>query len=102
MCRLRITNLYEIESCFNTCWMQQQINCLPLSIITSLLINKKKTIKKLIHSFIFYTTSSIVGHREAGAYLQQSTGERQGTPWTGHQSITGQHTNNHAHTHSHT
>ncbi|MED6284545.1 hypothetical protein CHARACLAT_020163 [Characodon lateralis] len=27
-------------------------------------------------------------------------GERQGTPWTGRQSITGQHTNNHAHTHT--
>ncbi|MED6273966.1 hypothetical protein CHARACLAT_011712 [Characodon lateralis] len=36
--------------------------------------------------------------REAGAYLQQSMGKRQGTPWTGHQSIAGQHTNNHAHT----
>ncbi|MEQ2159857.1 hypothetical protein GOODEAATRI_027558 [Goodea atripinnis] len=29
-------------------------------------------------------------------------GERRGTPWTGRQSIAGQHTNNHAHTHSHT
>ncbi|MEQ2208082.1 hypothetical protein XENOCAPTIV_024824 [Xenoophorus captivus] len=29
-----------------------------------------------IHSFIFYTASSIVGHGGAGAYLQQSTGER--------------------------
>ncbi|MEQ2239398.1 hypothetical protein ILYODFUR_004052 [Ilyodon furcidens] len=27
----------------------------------------------------------------AGACLQQSTGERRGTPWTGSQSITGQH-----------
>ncbi|MED6281260.1 hypothetical protein CHARACLAT_019434, partial [Characodon lateralis] len=31
------------------------------------------------------------GHGEAGAYLQQSMGERQGTPWTGRQSIAGQH-----------
>ncbi|MEQ2295347.1 hypothetical protein AMECASPLE_013156 [Ameca splendens] len=29
-------------------------------------------------------------------------GERQGTPWTGRQSIAGQHTNNHAHTLIHT
>ncbi|MED6268468.1 hypothetical protein CHARACLAT_022764 [Characodon lateralis] len=42
-------------------------------------------------SFIFYTTYSIVGHSGAGAYLQQSTSERQGTPWAGRQSITGQH-----------
>ncbi|MEQ2247193.1 hypothetical protein ILYODFUR_006748 [Ilyodon furcidens] len=27
----------------------------------------------------------------AGAYLQQSTGERRGPPWTGHQSIARQH-----------
>ncbi|MED6282571.1 hypothetical protein CHARACLAT_033516 [Characodon lateralis] len=27
-------------------------------------------------------------------------GERRGTPWTGHQFIAGQHTNNHAHTHT--
>ncbi|MEQ2243672.1 hypothetical protein ILYODFUR_009232 [Ilyodon furcidens] len=39
----------------------------------------------------FSTASSIVGHGEAGAYLQQSMGERRGTPWTGHQSIAGQH-----------
>ncbi|MEQ2231284.1 hypothetical protein ILYODFUR_037989 [Ilyodon furcidens] len=37
------------------------------------------------------TASSIVGCREAGAYLQQSIGRKQGTPWTGHQSIAGQH-----------
>ncbi|MED6241345.1 hypothetical protein ATANTOWER_010441, partial [Ataeniobius toweri] len=35
-------------------------------------------------------------------YLQQSMGGKRGTPWTGHQSITGQHTNNQAHTHSYT
>ncbi|MEQ2256291.1 hypothetical protein ILYODFUR_022840 [Ilyodon furcidens] len=29
------------------------------------------------HSFIFYTTSSRVGHRGAGAYLQKSMGKRQ-------------------------
>ncbi|MEQ2193760.1 hypothetical protein XENOCAPTIV_012704 [Xenoophorus captivus] len=29
-------------------------------------------------------------------------GERQGTPWTGHQSDAGQHTNNHTHTLIHT
>ncbi|MEQ2248763.1 hypothetical protein ILYODFUR_022375 [Ilyodon furcidens] len=38
--------------------------------------------------FIIYTAYFIVGH---GAYLQQSTGERQGTPWKGVQFITGQH-----------
>ncbi|MEQ2271955.1 hypothetical protein XENORESO_011850 [Xenotaenia resolanae] len=37
----------------------------------------------------FSTAYSIVGRGEAGAYLQQSMGERQGTPWTGRQSITG-------------
>ncbi|MEQ2170827.1 hypothetical protein GOODEAATRI_004253 [Goodea atripinnis] len=50
----------------------------------------------------FSTTYSIVGHGGAGAYLQQSMGKRRGTPWTGRQSIAGQHTNNHAHTHSYT
>ncbi|MEQ2192635.1 hypothetical protein XENOCAPTIV_014743 [Xenoophorus captivus] len=44
-----------------------------------------------IHSFIFYTAYPMVGHSEAGAYLQQSMGERHGTPWTGRQSIAGQH-----------
>ncbi|KAK5600621.1 hypothetical protein CRENBAI_001351 [Crenichthys baileyi] len=50
----------------------------------------------------FSTTYSIVGRGGAGVYLQQSMGERQGAPWTGCQSIRGQHTNNHAHTHSYT
>ncbi|MEQ2297991.1 hypothetical protein AMECASPLE_000554 [Ameca splendens] len=50
----------------------------------------------------FSTAYSIVGCGGAGVYLQQSMGERQGTPWTGRQSIAGQHTNNHAHTHSYT
>ncbi|MEQ2265318.1 hypothetical protein XENORESO_005313 [Xenotaenia resolanae] len=36
----------------------------------------------------FSTAYSIVGYKEAGAYLQQSMGERRGTPWTGRQSIT--------------
>ncbi|MEQ2292465.1 hypothetical protein AMECASPLE_023365 [Ameca splendens] len=35
--------------------------------------------------------SSIQGHWGAGAYLQRSTGEKRGTPWTGRQSIAGQH-----------
>ncbi|MEQ2231961.1 hypothetical protein ILYODFUR_006077 [Ilyodon furcidens] len=43
------------------------------------------------YSIIFYTVYSIVGHGEAGVCLQQCTGERQGPPWTGHQSIAGQH-----------
>ncbi|MEQ2187703.1 hypothetical protein GOODEAATRI_007282 [Goodea atripinnis] len=34
-------------------------------------------------SQLFSTAYSIVGHREAGTYLQQSMGERRGTPWTG-------------------
>ncbi|MEQ2255018.1 hypothetical protein ILYODFUR_009519 [Ilyodon furcidens] len=33
-----------------------------------------------------------VGRGEAAAYLQQSMGGRQGTPWTGRQSMAGQHT----------
>ncbi|MEQ2245901.1 hypothetical protein ILYODFUR_032806 [Ilyodon furcidens] len=37
----------------------------------------------------FSTAYSIVGHGGAGAYLQQSMGERQGPPWTGRQSVTG-------------
>ncbi|MEQ2202571.1 hypothetical protein XENOCAPTIV_007163 [Xenoophorus captivus] len=32
-------------------------------------------------------TSSILGHRGAGAHLQRSTGKRRGTPWTGRQCI---------------
>ncbi|MEQ2237325.1 hypothetical protein ILYODFUR_022033 [Ilyodon furcidens] len=32
-----------------------------------------------------------VDHRGAGAYLQKSTDKRWGIPWTGHQSIAGQH-----------
>ncbi|MEQ2250358.1 hypothetical protein ILYODFUR_039179, partial [Ilyodon furcidens] len=43
----------------------------------------------MIHSLIFYTACSIVGHGGAGTYLQQSTCERQGTPWTGRQFIAG-------------
>ncbi|MED6259914.1 hypothetical protein ATANTOWER_014931 [Ataeniobius toweri] len=31
------------------------------------------------------------GRRGAGPYLQESMGERRGTPWTGCQSIAGQH-----------
>ncbi|MEQ2276964.1 hypothetical protein XENORESO_015964 [Xenotaenia resolanae] len=44
-------------------------------------------------------SSSVQGRGGAGAYLQQSTGERWGTPWTGRQSIAGEHkdTNNHIH-----
>ncbi|MEQ2193233.1 hypothetical protein XENOCAPTIV_027214 [Xenoophorus captivus] len=45
---------------------------------------------KIILSFIFYTAYSIVCHGGAGAYLQRSVGERQSTPWTGRQLITGQ------------
>ncbi|MEQ2282000.1 hypothetical protein AMECASPLE_036033 [Ameca splendens] len=37
----------------------------------------------------FSTAYSIVGHGEAGAYLQQSMGERRDTPWTCRQSIAG-------------
>ncbi|MEQ2283569.1 hypothetical protein AMECASPLE_012763 [Ameca splendens] len=43
-----------------------------------------------------------LGRGGAGANLQQSMGKRQGPPWTSCQSISGQHTNNHAHTHSYT
>ncbi|MEQ2164327.1 hypothetical protein GOODEAATRI_005561 [Goodea atripinnis] len=39
----------------------------------------------------FSTAYSTVGHGGAGAYLQQSMGERRGSPWTGCQSIAGQH-----------
>ncbi|MEQ2255902.1 hypothetical protein ILYODFUR_018692 [Ilyodon furcidens] len=47
---------------------------------------------------IFYTCLSLQDCRGFGAYVQQSLGQRQGTPWTGRQSITGQdRTNNHAH-----
>ncbi|MED6264018.1 hypothetical protein CHARACLAT_010358 [Characodon lateralis] len=48
-------------------------------------------IHSFIHSFIFYAAYSIVVHGGAGAYIQKSTGKRQGTPWTGCQSIAGQH-----------
>ncbi|MEQ2310534.1 hypothetical protein AMECASPLE_009988 [Ameca splendens] len=34
-----------------------------------------------------------MGHGGAGAYFKQSTGKRWGTPWTGRQSIAGQHRN---------
>ncbi|MEQ2253731.1 hypothetical protein ILYODFUR_035365 [Ilyodon furcidens] len=34
-------------------------------------------------SVSFYTASSIVGRGEAGAYLKESMGGRQATPWTG-------------------
>ncbi|MED6252942.1 hypothetical protein ATANTOWER_019662 [Ataeniobius toweri] len=39
----------------------------------------------------FSTASSKVGRGEAAAYLKHSMGGRRGTPWTGHQSIAGQH-----------
>ncbi|MEQ2234845.1 hypothetical protein ILYODFUR_035579 [Ilyodon furcidens] len=47
-----------------------------------------------IHPFAI-PASSIVGRGEAGAYLQRSMGERRGTPWTGRQSIAGQHRDTH-------
>ncbi|MEQ2243088.1 hypothetical protein ILYODFUR_003484 [Ilyodon furcidens] len=43
-----------------------------------------------IHPFSI-STSSVQGYGGAGAYLQQSTGERRAPPWTGCQSIAGQH-----------
>ncbi|MED6274087.1 hypothetical protein CHARACLAT_012926 [Characodon lateralis] len=52
-------------------------------------------------SVIFYRLFQS-GSRGAGAYLLQSMGKRRGTPWTGHQSIAGQPTNNQAYTHSYT
>ncbi|MEQ2242828.1 hypothetical protein ILYODFUR_000795 [Ilyodon furcidens] len=47
--------------------------------------------RKRNYPSIFYNTSSILCRGGADAYLQQSTGERRDTPWTGHQSIAGQH-----------
>ncbi|MED6270905.1 hypothetical protein CHARACLAT_014901 [Characodon lateralis] len=49
----------------------------------------KGTLKTVSQSFS--TATSIVGRGEAGAYFQQSMGRRRGIPWTGHQSIAGQH-----------
>ncbi|MED6271962.1 hypothetical protein CHARACLAT_025461 [Characodon lateralis] len=46
-------------------------------------------------SFGMKRRTNTLGHRGGGAFLQQSTGKRQGTPWTGCQSITGQHTTIH-------
>ncbi|KAK5611591.1 hypothetical protein CRENBAI_014682 [Crenichthys baileyi] len=43
--------------------------------------------------------SSVQGCRGAGAYLHQSTGMRWGTPWTGHQSIAGQHRDKQSYAH---
>ncbi|MEQ2281833.1 hypothetical protein AMECASPLE_034423 [Ameca splendens] len=51
--------------------------------------HKSSILKSVRQSFS--TTSSIICCWEAGAYLQQSMGRRQGRPWTGHQSIAGQH-----------
>ncbi|MED6247433.1 hypothetical protein ATANTOWER_001359 [Ataeniobius toweri] len=63
-------------------------------------LSPKILMKYIETSQSFSTAYSIVGHGEAGAYLQQSTGRRWGPPWTARQSIAGQHTNNHAHTHT--
>ncbi|KAK5612541.1 hypothetical protein CRENBAI_012026 [Crenichthys baileyi] len=46
-------------------------------------------LKHVYFNFIFCTASSIVGHREAGASVQQSTGERRGPPWVTRQSVAG-------------
>ncbi|MEQ2240185.1 hypothetical protein ILYODFUR_012205 [Ilyodon furcidens] len=55
-----------------------------------------------VESIDYKDPCKAVRRGEAGAYLQQSMGGRWGKTWTGRQSITGQHTNNHAHTHSYT
>ncbi|MEQ2253240.1 hypothetical protein ILYODFUR_030106 [Ilyodon furcidens] len=62
-----------------------------------ILLHYTDTIHPSIHPL---STTAFPGSRwGAGAYLQHSLYKRQGTPWTGHQSITETHrTNNHAHT----
>ncbi|MEQ2284998.1 hypothetical protein AMECASPLE_027321 [Ameca splendens] len=66
--------------------------------------NKKSSLKESNSITVVQEFNSMteVGGGQAGAYIQQSMGKRRGTPWTGRQSIAGQHTNNHAHTHSYT
>ncbi|MED6286574.1 hypothetical protein CHARACLAT_007408 [Characodon lateralis] len=65
--------------------------CSRLPRLLSLMKSNKIMKTRSIHSFIFFTAYSIEGHGEAGAYLQQSTGGKRDTPWTGRQSIAGQH-----------
>ncbi|MED6283517.1 hypothetical protein CHARACLAT_009720 [Characodon lateralis] len=75
------------KCCFQLCgkYLLNQ----SLAFITKVLFDQES---KQSQSVIFYLLQV--------AYLQQSMGEKQGTSWPGRQSITGQHTNNHAHTHS--
>ncbi|MED6253559.1 hypothetical protein ATANTOWER_032749 [Ataeniobius toweri] len=54
-----------------------------------MLNSQHKNWDKSIHPFSI-PKSSAQGHQGAGVHLQRSTGERQGTPWTGRQAITGQ------------
>ncbi|MEQ2290780.1 hypothetical protein AMECASPLE_006471 [Ameca splendens] len=52
-----------------------------------LLISSNLCFRQILYSQSFSTASSVVGHGEAGALLQQSVGRRRGTPWTGRQSV---------------
>ncbi|MEQ2303238.1 hypothetical protein AMECASPLE_014686 [Ameca splendens] len=105
--------LSQAQIAYYTCSVasQTQKQCVHIRSLTTTL----NTPNYLVYVFIpspnhmavivsqsFSTAYSTVGRGGAGAYLQQSMGERQGTPWTGRQSIAGQHTNNHTHTHSYT
>ncbi|MED6239748.1 hypothetical protein ATANTOWER_010579 [Ataeniobius toweri] len=80
--------LTRVTSALKTTW-KKPINLLAIGMLKS----ENNQFKSKRQSVIFFT---------AGAYLQQSVGGRRGTPWTGCQSTAGQHTNNQAHTHSHT
>ncbi|MEQ2189510.1 hypothetical protein GOODEAATRI_026032 [Goodea atripinnis] len=61
------------------------------SYLTEYLLTCQRIFYTLINSFTFYTAYSRAGQGGAGTYLQQSTSERQGTPWAGRQSIARQH-----------
>lgn len=56
--------------------------------------NSNKLSLATIHTFI----PTCLCHEEAGVYLQWSLGNRQGTLWTDHLSVTGEHIDRHTHT----
>ena len=61
-------------------------------------MNQSKVCLIPIHPSIYflYLLNPSIGSRGGWSQSQQSLGERQGTPWTGHQSITGPHNHTHA------
>ncbi|MEQ2229398.1 hypothetical protein ILYODFUR_018397 [Ilyodon furcidens] len=64
--------------------------------------NERLKLLEEVEKEIAMVLQCAVGCGEAGALSPAVYRQEAGSPWTDHQSITGQHTNNQAHTHSYT